>query len=64
MARKGQKIKVDSYVHVGDELVNTRDLDPERCRELAVWIKCTYLNALFEGKAKFRPAGDLTAGKK
>lgn len=56
MPRKPQKIKVVSYVHVGDRLVNTQDLDPERKRQLATWIKCTYLNALFEGKARFYPA--------
>ena len=55
MARKEQKIKVVSYVHVGDQLVETSQLDPDKRRELATWIKCTYLNALFEGKAKFRP---------
>ncbi len=55
MARKEQKIKVISYVHVGDQLVNTEDLDPERRQQLATWLKCTYLNALFEGKAKFYP---------
>lgn len=55
MARKEQKIKVISYVHVGDQLVNTEDLDPERRQKLATWIKCTYLNALYEGKAKFYP---------
>ena len=55
MARKEQKIKVVSYVHVGDQLVNTEDLDPERKRQLATWIKCTYLNALYKGKAKFYP---------
>ncbi|MDE6589762.1 MAG: hypothetical protein K2K53_05340 [Oscillospiraceae bacterium] len=56
MARKTQKIKVVSYVHVGDQLVNTDDLDSEQKRQLATWIKCTYLNALFAGKAKFYPA--------
>ncbi len=58
MARKEQKIKVVSYVHVGDQLVNTEDLDPERKRQLATWLKCTYLNALFEGKARFYPVED------
>lgn len=58
MPRREQKIKVVSYVHVGEQLVNTEDLDPERKRQLATWIKCTYLNALYEGKAKFRPVGD------
>ena len=55
MARKAQQIKVISYVHVGDELVNTADLDDEKRRELATWIKCTYLNTLYEGKARFWP---------
>lgn len=58
MARQPQKIKVVSYVHVGDQLVNTEDLDPEQKRQLATWIKCTYLNALYEGKAKFYPVED------
>jgi len=55
MARKELKIKVVSYVHVGDQLVNTEDLDTEQKRRLATWIKCTYLNTLYEGKAKFYP---------
>ncbi len=55
MPRKEQKIKVVSYVHVDGQLVNTDDLDPERKRQLATWLKCTYLNALFEGKARFYP---------
>lgn len=55
MARKEPKIKVVSYVHVGSQLVNTEDLNPERKRQLATWIKCTYLNTLYEGKAKFWP---------
>ncbi len=55
MARKAQKIKVVSYVHVGDQLVNTEDLDPEQRQKLATWIKCTYLNTLYAGKAKFYP---------
>lgn len=54
--RKEQKIKVISYVRVGGQPVRTDDLDPERRRRLATWIKCTYLNALFEGKARFYPA--------
>ena len=38
MARKQPEIKVVSYVHVGNELVNTDDLSPERKRELATWL--------------------------
>lgn len=63
MPRKDQKIKVVSYVHVGDRLVQTDDLDPERRKQLATWLKCTYLNALFEGKAKFYPAEEVEKGK-
>ena len=63
MPRKELKIKVVSYVHVGDQLVNTEELDPERKRQLATWIKCTYLNALFEGKARFYPVEEGEKGK-
>ena len=63
MPHKEQKIKVISYVHVGDQLVNTEDLDPERKRQLATWIKCTYLNALYEGKAKFYPVEEGSTEK-
>ena len=50
---KEQKIKTVSYVHVGDKLVNTKDLNEEQRRTLATWLKITYLNALFEGEATF-----------
>ena len=63
MARKEQKIKVVSYVHVGNQLVNTEDLNPEQKRQLATWIKCTYLNTLYEGKAKFWPVEEGDKGK-
>lgn len=56
MPRKRPKIKVVSYVHVGDQLVNTEELNEEQKARLATWIKCTYLNALYEGKARFYPA--------
>lgn len=56
MARKQQKITAISYVRVGGELVRTEDLDPERKKELANWLKVTYLNNLFRGKAVFRVA--------
>lgn len=63
MARKEQKLKVVSYVHVGDQLVNTEDLNPEQKRQLATWLKCTYLNALYEGKAKFYPVEEVDKEK-
>ena len=50
---KKQEIKTVAFVHIGDELVNTDDLDDEQRRRLATWLKTTYLNALFQGKVEF-----------
>ena len=58
MARKQQKIKVVSYVRVGDELVETGSLTPEQKRQLGTWLKTTYLNTLFAGQARFYPAAN------
>lgn len=52
MARK-QEIKTVSFVHIGDELVNTDDLDDGQRRKLASWLRLTYLNTLFQGKVEF-----------
>lgn len=57
---KNQEIRTVSYVHVGDKLVNTDDLDAEQKKRLATWAKTTYLNAMFQGRAVFWP---LEAGK-
>ena len=57
MARKQEKIRTESYVHVGEKLVNTKDLTEEQKKQLGTWLKSTYLNALFCGKAVFRPEG-------
>ncbi len=51
--KKGD-IRTVSYVHTGGGLVNTDDLDDRQCRELAAWLKRTYLNALFQGEAVFQ----------
>ena len=48
------EIKTVSYVHVGDQLVNTDDLSREQKKELATWLKVTYLNTLYQGKAVCR----------
>lgn len=56
MARKQQKIKCISYVRVGGELVETSKLSPEQKERLATWLKVTYLNALFAGRAEFSVA--------
>lgn len=57
MAKK-QEIRTVSFVHIGDELVNTDDLNDEQRRRLATWLKTTYLNALFRGKAEFFEGGE------
>ena len=53
MAKKPIKIKTISYVRVGNKLVNTEDLNEEQKLRLAKLLKVTYLNALFQGKARF-----------
>ena len=51
--KEPKKIKVISFVHVGDELVETSQLNPEQKHRLATWLKVTYLNHLYAGKAVF-----------
>jgi len=55
VAKKEQKIKVISQVHVGDKIVPVSELTPEQKDRLAVWLKVTYLNTLFAGQAVFSP---------
>lgn len=50
---KQTKIRVVSYVHVGDELVEWSQLTPEQQRKAATILKTNYLNALYAGKAEF-----------
>lgn len=54
---KSREIRTQSFVHIGDELVNTDDLDDDQRRRLATWLKTTYLNTLFRGKAEFFESG-------
>lgn len=56
MAKKNRKINVISYVHVGDELMETSNLTAEQKRKLGTWLKTTYLNHLFADHAVFWPA--------
>ena len=58
MAKEKQKIKAISYVHVGDKLVETSQLNEEQKRKLATWLKVTYLNHLYAGQAVFRPVSE------
>ena len=50
---KKPEIRTVSFVHIGDKLVSTDDLNDEQRCKLATWLKITYLNALFHGKAAF-----------
>ncbi len=50
---KTQEIKVTSYVHRGDELVNFDDLTKEERKRAATELKVRWLNALFDGRAEF-----------
>lgn len=52
---KQTKIKTISFVQVGNRLVCTDDLNKEQRKYVATWIKTTYLNSLFQGKANFFP---------
>ena len=46
-------IKAVSYVHMGDKLVSTDELSPDQRRAFATWLKSSYLNSLFRGRASF-----------
>ena len=48
-----KKIKTVSFVHIGDKLVSTDELNAEQKSQVATWLKTTYLNNLFQGKPKF-----------
>ena len=56
MAKQKQEIKVISYVHTADGLVNFEDLTPEQKRRAATALKIEYMNALYRGKATFTEA--------
>ena len=55
---KSQEIKAASYIHTGEKLVSTQELNDAQRRQLGVWLKTTYLNALFQGRAVFAPTED------
>lgn len=44
------KIRTESYVHVGDKLVNTDDLTQEQKLRLAGWIVETLCNEIYRGE--------------
>lgn len=49
------EIQVESYVHTGEGLISTKELDKEARERLAVWLKETYLNELFRGIGRVIP---------
>lgn len=55
---KLEDMKAVSYVHVGDKLVNTEDLDPEQRKRLATELAIGWLNGLFKGEAVFFRSGE------
>lgn len=62
--RKGDKIKVITYCHVGDQVVPVASLTEEQKVEFSTKLKCAWLNGLFQGKAKFEVSAEaLEAGK-
>lgn len=57
------EIITESYVYRGGELVPTGALsDAERGR-LARWLKMTYLNELYRGRAEIRPEEETARQK-
>lgn len=60
---KQAKIKVVSYVRVGEELVEWTQLTPEQQCRAATILKMNYLNALYAGKAEFRPRSAAAGGR-
>lgn len=62
MALKASDIRVEAYVHVGDELVNVDALSPRRKEDLATSLTLAYLNALYKGRAEFFVANNPEEG--
>ena len=61
--RKKIEINTVSYVHVGDQLVRFDDLSQEQKAKAATALKLAYLNAMFQGKAKFYVAQEDEGGQ-
>lgn len=54
MAKRAREpIRVEAYVTVNGVETNVDDLTPEQRHKLSIWLKTTYLNALWRGKAVF-----------
>ena len=56
--RKQPEIKTVSYIHVGDKLVCTDDLDADMKKRLGTWINLKWYSEIYRGKARFWPLED------
>ncbi len=62
MRRPKEPVKVRAWAHTGGQLVNADELTPEQKRELGTWLKTTWLNNLYAGRAAFFPADTKDGG--
>lgn len=53
MPRQTQKIRTESYIHVGDRLVNTDTLNEQQRIYVATKLNQKFLNAIFKGEVVF-----------
>ena len=53
MAKKREPIKTTAYIHVGDKLVDTRDLNPAQKDYLGAMLQMTLFNLAYKGIAEF-----------
>ena len=60
----GDKLRVEAMVRVDGELKPVSELDDEQRRALADWLRFTYLNELFRGRAVFRVKKEEGNGEK
>ena len=63
MAARREKIKVVSYVHVGETTVNTEELTQDQRRRLATELTLRWLNELYRGTAEFYTRAEGTAAR-
>lgn len=45
------EISTESYIHSGERWIPTAKLTPAERKDLAQWMKMTYLNELYRGQA-------------
>ena len=55
-----KQIRTVSYVRKGEGLAEISGLPEEEKKRVAAWLKCTYLNTMFQGRAVFQDRGDFS----